>query len=589
MKHTMKTLILSQLIVIVCIALIAYAIMCVLTMHSIEQTNIETVGTSSLQADVAQIEDAFDEARYWGEYLSLSTDVKKFLQSSTDDTQTQSTELIALISNINDSLINNDYIHSYCIVDSQENVYWSISPYDSYFVDVFTQALGIDYITTATGIIPKAYSVPDNLHVYEETKVISYVTNVISVENGKWTTLGQIVVQIDMTALGEDLLNASLFDAFYFSTSDELLFFSTAEDTSMYDVAFSSSNSAFIHTADGYYFTNSSATEDWVITACLPEDAISYSPSLSLILLFVLIIIIAVNAIVFFGSSRLRQITKQIVHLEHQMGAVANGDLDATISLDASKEMHLISNAFNHMVSNTKSHMQRAVEYQSEKQKVSFELLLAKINPHFIYNTLNSVIYLARQNKNQDIIKLTSAFIYLLQDSIHLEENTLFARASSEMDVIQQYIIIQKYRYANQFSFDCNFDSDLEHVQIPKNILQPLVENAIIHGVCGLEQSGHILLDMQKEDENIRIIVQDNGVGMSAKKTQSLLCHSTPRTEPQKTSKVRAIGIQNIFDKLHFVYQDDCTFSIESSPQGTTINILLPLHPPTQTIYEIGE
>ena len=97
--------------------------------------------------------------------------------------------------------------------------------------------------------------------------------------------------------------------------------------------------------------------------------------------------------------------------------------------------------------------MDTSIESLKEQQKLQFELLLAKINPHFIYNTLNSVIYLARQKKSEDIISLTSAFIHLLQDSIHLGKNRLFEEIANEIEVVTQYIIIQNYRYMGRFSF----------------------------------------------------------------------------------------------------------------------------------------
>ena len=138
------------------------------------------------------------------------------------------------------------------------------------------------------------------------------------------------------------------------------------------------------------------------------------------------------------------------------------------------------------------------------------------------------------------------AFIYLLQDSIHLEKNSLFELTETEVKVIEKYITIQKYRYADQFSFRCVFDPELKDTYIPKNILQPLIENAIIHGICPLERPGHIELNMKREDHSIRILIMDDGAGMEQKKAE-LDSLQQMEGESIEAFNLRKLEVQNAY------------------------------------------
>jgi DNA-binding NarL/FixJ family response regulator/anti-sigma regulatory factor (Ser/Thr protein kinase) len=222
-------------------------------------------------------------------------------------------------------------------------------------------------------------------------------------------------------------------------------------------------------------------------------------------------------------------------------------------------------------------YMAEALNSLQECQRLQFELLLAKINPHFIYNTLNSIIYLARGKKNHEIIDLTSAFIDLLQDSIHLGQNTPYERLETELDVIDKYVTVQQYQYMGRFLFTRECDPGLQGTFILKNILQPLVENAIFHGIGPKEGAGSIHLRVSRQGETLRVAVSDDGVGMEQGTADR--CLRAQRGEaPRGSPKIRHIGLDNIAQRLEFAFPGRHGFSITSSPGvGTTVVITHPV------------
>ena len=189
----------------------------------------------------------------------------------------------------------------------------------------------------------------------------------------------------------------------------------------------------------------------------------------------------------------------------------------------------------------------------------------------------NSIIYLARKEKCHDIIQMTGAFIYLLQDSIHLGHSPLFARCENEAQVIRQYIIIQQYRYQDRFEFRMDFDKAAEGFYLPRNILQPLVENSLIHGICTDDKPGTITLGIHKLSECLEILVQDNGIGMEQEYADKLLL-SPVDSDADRRARVRPIGINNIADRLNYLFPDSHEFQIKSAVgKGTLITIHIPL------------
>lgn len=254
-------------------------------------------------------------------------------------------------------------------------------------------------------------------------------------------------------------------------------------------------------------------------------------------------------------------------------------------------EFQVLSRQFNNMADSIEESVKRKIHDEKVNKKLKFDMLMSKIHPHFLYNTLNSVIYLARREGNADIEKMVHSLILILQDGMAAYSGRIDDPLSAELLVVSAYCVIQRYRYKDKFQLVINVPAELQGAYIPKNILQPVVENAIYHGIAPMEEPGTVEILVEREDEMLRICIADSGMGMD-EETLSAAKQSIGDT----SGGVYSIGMKSIRERLEYLYQDRYTFEIYSEKgKGTTVLICLPyktttvLIPAEQTDLYEGE
>lgn len=213
-----------------------------------------------------------------------------------------------------------------------------------------------------------------------------------------------------------------------------------------------------------------------------------------------------------------------------------------------------------------------AAEHERIIRKSQVDQLLLQINPHFIYNTLNSIVYMARMDGNQEIEEFTNAFTALLQNTLHVE-NKVYIPLGEEIKNVENYLILQKYRYLDKFEEDIHCPQELKGYLVPKVILQPIVENAIFHGIAPMEGKGKLSISVERFRERIRISVKDNGVGMSEERIRQVM-----DPELKSSGDMRKIGIGNVYRRIREICGESSSFSIESCEGcGTKVIMELPM------------
>lgn len=206
---------------------------------------------------------------------------------------------------------------------------------------------------------------------------------------------------------------------------------------------------------------------------------------------------------------------------------------------------------------------------EHNKRVLEFNALQAQINPHMIYNTLNTITYLAQIQNVRNIEEVSSSFAYLLRSISNQKE---FITLSQEMEYLRSFVALKKYNQLCDIETDFQVEEGTENCRILKLILQPVVENAIIHGFSGRLESGLISIRVCRHDTRLAIDVSDNGNGMSEERIQLIL-----RGEEKPSNTFLRVGIKNIIDRLTLQYGNDAGFSIASSPGcGTTVHIAFP-------------
>ncbi len=266
-------------------------------------------------------------------------------------------------------------------------------------------------------------------------------------------------------------------------------------------------------------------------------------------------------------------ITSPIRILEKQMENIHKNSFIPQPIGRASLEVKSLSNSFVDMSIRMKGLMEKIIEEQELKRKSELDALQAKINPHFLYNTLDSVIWLAEQGDDEGVITLVTALAKLFRISISKGHEVI--TIEEELEHCRNYLVIQKMRYVDKFTFNISIEEDIKLCKTIKLITQPIVENSIYHGIKYLMDPGVINIRAQKFGEDkIQIIISDNGTGMSEKIKQSLLITD----KKQHIKDGNGIGVYNVNLRLKLAFGEEYGLSIESEiDEGTEVTITIPL------------
>ncbi|HAH93438.1 sensor histidine kinase [Dielma fastidiosa] len=273
---------------------------------------------------------------------------------------------------------------------------------------------------------------------------------------------------------------------------------------------------------------------------------------------------------------RIHALTQPIRTLQEGMVQFADGDMNVRLQIDSHDEMELLGNNFNQMVSDIDALMQKSIEDEKMKKKIKFDMMISKIHPHFIYNTLNSIIVMARKAGNDDVIHMVRSLILILQDSMSVHDDLLVDTLQRECSVIEAYVTIQNYRYKDKISLNFDIESDLERVKIAKNVLQPLVENAIFHGIVPKNGQGTIDVSVKRIGKKLCVQVHDDGVGMDQALVASIRQGSVMLKQQRQKhgDSVHSIALINVLERLEFLYGESLEFDVTSEANhGTCFTI----------------
>ena len=279
--------------------------------------------------------------------------------------------------------------------------------------------------------------------------------------------------------------------------------------------------------------------------------------------------IIMVIFVAIYTSHITERITSPIAKLSKRVGDIKNGDFEEKQPVEADAiEIQTLSDGFEEMVGQLNNLIQENKQAERRKRHAELELLQAQINPHFLYNTLDTIIWLIEADKKQDSINMVSAlsdfFRFCLsrgKDIITLEE---------EQKHILSYLSIQKIRYQDRMDYEVNIPDSLYPYSIPKLTLQPLVENSIYHGIKLQREKGSIKVEAIDMGDKIELTVKDNGAGMTEERLKEM------RKVIINGEKV-GFGLRTVHERMQLLYGEEYGLSISSTEGvGTTITAVIP-------------
>ena len=322
------------------------------------------------------------------------------------------------------------------------------------------------------------------------------------------------------------------------------------------------------------YLTDRSLRTGWyVVSVSFDSDAETGWPYVQMMnALIGLVLFIIVGLVTNFIT---RGVTKPLRQLQSVMRSVETGEFRQAGSLEGTDEIRELAREYDIMVGHIGELMKQNVKEQELKRKSDLKALQAQINPHFLYNTLDSIIWMGEMNKNNEVVKMTSALSRLFRISISKGRELIPLR--DELEHVRSYLTIQEMRYKNKFRYLIDIPEELMDFTVLKITLQPLVENAIYHGIRSVDYVGVIEIAGRTEDNNLILTVQDNGEGMDVEQLASLLDRIDEEEEEAQGTGNVGTGVRNVHERIRLYFGPGYGLDYESRKGvGTTISIRIP-------------
>lgn len=301
---------------------------------------------------------------------------------------------------------------------------------------------------------------------------------------------------------------------------------------------------------------------DWILVGLCSLDNLAFMRRQ----LFETLVLVSISLLVIVLGSGLmiaKRITRPIQELESAMGSI--GDDFTKVELDTSGcyEAQQLAAQYNTMVDRIQELMADITRNESYLRNYEINALQSQINPHFLYNTLDTIIWMAEFRDHEKVIAITQSLAQFFRLSLSMGKEKITLK--EEFEHVRQYLFIQKQRYESKLNYTIELDDALKDRVIPKILLQPLVENAIYHGIRELDADGFIAISAQLKDDNLVLTVTDNGVGFN------------PQNPTPQQTKLGGIGIANVDQRVKLYYGDTYGVTVESSTgKGTCVNVVLP-------------
>ena len=295
------------------------------------------------------------------------------------------------------------------------------------------------------------------------------------------------------------------------------------------------------------YSISRSEKTGWTVVDCTNvKELLSKSRQAQSV--YVLTAIILVIVALLFSRFMARSITLPIQKLRDSMKKVQEGDFSVSdVVVDSKNEIGSLTKSFDVMTHRIHELMEQNVHEQEEKRKSELKALQSQINPHFLYNTLDSIIWMAEGKKNEEVVLMTASLARLLRQSISNEDEVV--PIANEVEYARGYLTIQKMRYKDKLEFQIEVDSSILYIPLIKLVLQPIIENAIYHGLKYKESKGLLIVKGFMKDGNAVLQVIDDGVGMD----EETLAHIYDKHKVNYHSN--GVGVYNV--QKYKLYQRD--------------------------------
>jgi two-component system, sensor histidine kinase YesM len=331
----------------------------------------------------------------------------------------------------------------------------------------------------------------------------------------------------------------------------------------------------FFKEGERYFMVETSGLTGWsIVSVTHDSDIITDWKSVQFINAIIGLILFLIVGLV---TNRISSgITKPVRKLQDIMKTVETGEFHLIGSITGTDEIRELAHDYDIMVGRIRELVAANTKEQEMKRKSDLKALQAQINPHFLYNTLDSIIWMGEMGQNREVVQMTSALSKLFRISISKGHEIISIR--DEIAHVQSYLTIQEMRYKDKFNYLIDIDPDLHEQSILKITLQPLVENAIYHGIKESDGEGFIRISGIIEDNTIVLEVEDNGTGMSREELELLSEGIETTPESRKKLSRQGMGLRNVHQRIRLYFGEQYGLTCDSTPgSGTIISVRFPL------------
>lgn len=324
-----------------------------------------------------------------------------------------------------------------------------------------------------------------------------------------------------------------------------------------------------INNTDFLFICKSSPALNWKVINLIPLENLTLDHVVILHNILIISIVVFILSVV-FSILCTSTVTAPIQRLVDKMKSASAGKLDISVSYSSNDELAVLYNQFNLMMQKIQTLLNDIYEEQNAKQKMEVQLLQSQINPHFLYNTLNTIKSLIELDMKETAVKAVSAMSTFYRNS--LSKGQFIIPLRQELILTEQYLYIQNLRYMDFVDYEITYESSWEDhgTEIPKLTIQPVVENIFVHGLTN--QMCHIHLNVSIKNNTIYISISDNGSGIPREKLTEL----NRSIRDFKTARY-SFGLPSINHRISLLYGENYGLTIKSSPEnGTTVTIAIP-------------
>jgi len=290
------------------------------------------------------------------------------------------------------------------------------------------------------------------------------------------------------------------------------------------------------------------------------RTVVIFAVAAALIIAFLLIAILS-----YYLTNPLNKLSRHMRDIDYNNLSISH------VETGASDEVGELYRAFNTMIGKIEDSIRRENEQNEKARKIEIQMLQAQINPHFLYNVLDSISWLAMENKQDGIGEMADLLSQLFSYSIR--DGKIIATLREELESVEKYVALQKKRYADNIALRIDADEECLEEAVPKCILQPLVENSIMHGMDDSDEGISIEISAKKNNGYIEILLEDNGKGCELQKLEAIL-----NDTDEKLTKFH-LGIRNVAIRLKQFYGNECGLSyFQNDNGGISARILMPVN-----------